>query len=177
MSRYRKTKDRSYENFIDEDFKRVAEKHGIDEQELRDNFYDYFGHVKGLLEDPRMPHVFITYLGTFKTTIGRFNWIIKDIIRRSRLGFMTKKTALLRIAKIWPIRHRLKQELKRTKNTWKDWRDEGEDAISYFKKLSKYAKAEAQGEQQESIPQDRRQADAPGGRPGNTKQDLPDSKL
>lgn len=142
--------------FLRDDFKRVAKRRGIEEEELKDMFHDFFGYVRNMLEDPTVPPVFIKYLGTFRPTVGRFNWLIRSIIRRARAGYMTKEEAYNRIRIIWPIRYRLKMEMSNTdENTWESWRPGGTRSEAYKRTLEKYAKTKKQ-EEKEGLPPDSR---------------------
>lgn len=73
-----------------------------------------------------MPPIFLDYMGRWSPSLGRFNWIIRRMIKDKRDGRVSDENFWNRLRKIWPIRARMMQEkYGLVPSTWKLWRDKG----------------------------------------------------
>lgn len=134
---------RAYENFLEKDFKEVAKKWGVDVQDLKDYFYEFWFIIKRRIGDPRMPSVYVPWFGTFGPTIGRFNWLIRMSIYSIRKKGRDPGPFWERLKRLWPIRARMIQEkYGLEESTWKLWRDKGPIGKKYLEKQEDEKKEE-----------------------------------
>ena len=112
----------NYLRRFEDEITELSNKHGVSKQDVSDMIDSFFADFKQSIIDPRMPTVKITNLGTFKPTIGKINWQIRNSFRHYRAGRVSRETMVSRIQYLWPIKQRLMKE-KAGISTWKEWRD------------------------------------------------------
>lgn len=111
----------------------LAKEEGVPEDEIIFMIDQLFFDLRDMFEDPRIPTIKLTNLGTFKTTIGKLHWHIhmcQDLISK---GVGDLEALQKRIDYLSPILDRLKRE-KAGESTWKEWRDKYKNDESKSKK-------------------------------------------
>lgn len=115
-------KSTNYLKSLNDVLKEVSEKHEISIEDLKDLLDHFFKTFKYFIEDPRMPTIKITNLGTFKPNLSKINYHIRRQILRFKKSGGNADRLKIKIKKLWPIRDRLIAESK-GKITWLEWRN------------------------------------------------------
>lgn len=119
-------KSSSYLRLLKNEISELSKKHGFDENWFVENIIDdHFLTLKEFIEDPRMPIIKITNLGTFRPKLNRINWKIRMILKAVHEKRYSREEGLKKITKIWKVRNRLIAENNNI-NTWSKWKKRGE---------------------------------------------------
>lgn len=108
---------------VQESFDKTCKEFDIRAEDMEDILDSFFTTFKNTLEDPRLPTIRITNLGTFKTTIPKLNFYIKSAISRYRKGDMSYEDCKRKVQWMWTVRNRLKKE-RSGGVTYPEWKKE-----------------------------------------------------
>jgi len=100
----------------------LSAKYDISKEDIEDIIDHFFKTFNKLITDFRMPKIQITNFGTFKPTIGKVNWFLKNSFHRFKFGHIDKDKLRERIKRVWFIKQRIIKE-KNGGSTWNNWKD------------------------------------------------------
>jgi hypothetical protein len=107
-----------FESIISE----LSSKHDLDEEEITDLVDYFFVTMNKFITDPRMPTIKISNFGTFKPSIGKLDWQMKNANYHLLQGKIAEDKLLSKIDTLQIIKDRLIRE-SNGDETWKEWKD------------------------------------------------------
>lgn len=94
----------------------VAEKYNISEDEVESIYKDIFVRTKQKLQSSEIPRILLHNFGTFQPSLGKINKQIYLWIFRYKDGHMTREVLKEKLEYLFPVRNRIKKELRSKKH-------------------------------------------------------------
>lgn len=86
---------------LSEEIKIACKASGIDPKDAPEEFFNFFRHVKILIQDERLPDVCLNELGTFKSTPSSIRRTLRLYKQQYKLGNVTRDYVKYIAAKLW----------------------------------------------------------------------------
>jgi len=95
------------DEYLNEIFKKVAEKHGVDEKYPREMYDHFFYSLRKVIQSHIPATIEIAKFGTFEPNLKKVNAIIRKTLLRYNEGYIPRDDAARVISQVWPVRQAL----------------------------------------------------------------------
>lgn len=103
--------DANWEQIKNTIFTKVAAKHGVSVEEVKEIYKDIFYKTKLKLQMKCVPKVLLHNFGTFQPCLGKINKQIYTWIFRYQDGIITREQLKEKLEFLLPVRNRIKREM------------------------------------------------------------------
>lgn len=101
---------KTQQEYLSEIFKKVAEKHDVEQKYVEDMYDHFFRTTKQIIKNPQIVNIVIPKWGSFTASLRKVNYEIRKLIRQYNCGSLSREHVCVKISYLWPIRRKLMQE-------------------------------------------------------------------